>query len=100
MIEETLNSYSLNPTLYESLFTCSGTITGLGNDEYIITTDDNVDISVIMHPKILESYNEKNHPLDIDDEVDVLGCFITLNGETKILILRCVVYEKPPTLLS
>ena len=92
--QETLDNFSLDPTIYDSLLTVAGTIVKINDNRATIKMDDGVEIDCIIHPKVIKSYADQDFCLFEGDDVDILGTFIPGPHSAEILILRCVVYEE------
>lgn len=96
-----LSKYSLLVDDYNTLITVSGTIRYIDDDNNcVVCTEDDIRLSMIFHPKIIEAYDKQDFFLSIGDDVDILGAYINIDNEQKILIIRCMAYPKSPGLLS
>ena len=96
-----LKNLSLDPTTYGSLISLTGTIDkNLDNNKYVLKTDDGVFLDITIHPKVVEAYDKQDYFIDESDEVDMLGCYVNIDNKPEIVILRCLVYNEPPTFVS
>lgn len=96
-----LNSLPLDPTTYSSLISLTGVIEkDFSNGKYLIKLDDGALLPITLHPKVIEAYDEQNYFVSESDEVDMLGCYVSIDDKPEIVILRCVIYKKTPTLIS
>lgn len=81
----------------DSYVAIGGVITKVVSDnEFQLTSDDGIVLPIVVHPDVLEAYSKKGRFLDVNDEVEMLGTFITNRKKLNVLVLRCVVYDPMP----
>ena len=95
-----LSNYSLIVDDYNTLITISGDILSIDDNGNCDVVTDDIVLSTVIHPKVLEAYDKQDFFLEMGDQVELLGTYAKIEDELKILIIRCIAYPKAPKYVS